>query len=185
MATEITEQILAARALEFSERRFRTAMHGAGVGTALVDAHGRFEEVNDALCATLGYAREELIGRTFVEVTHPEDAVRSGAGLAELQSGDLETFRIRKRYLTRTGDVVWVDVTANALRDDDGTFLGTITQMVDVTLEVEEFAALAASESRYRLLVENIAEVVFHQADGIVLWISPRCRPCSAGLLTT
>ena len=148
-------------------------MYGAGVGTALVDAQGRFEEVNDALCTILGYSRGDLVGRTFAEVTHPEDVVQSRAGLAELQSGDLETFRIRKRYLTGAGDVVWVDVTANALRGDDGTFLGAITQMVDVTVEVEEFAALTESEARYRLLVENIAEVVFHQADGIVLWISP------------
>ena len=173
IASDVTEQTAAAHALEFSERRFRTAMYGAGVGTALVDAQGHFEEVNDALCTILGYSRGDLVGRTFAEVTHPEDVLQSRAGLAALQSGGLETFRIRKRYLTGAGDVVWVDVTANALRGDDGMFLGAITQMVDVTVEVEELAALTASESRYRLLVENIAEVVFHQVDGIVLWISP------------
>ena len=172
MAFDVTEQSRMARALRDSEERFRSAFSGAGVGTALVDAQGRFEEVNDALCAILGYSRGDLVGRTFSEVTHPEDVEQSRAGLVALQSGDLETFRIRKRYLTGADDAVWVDVTANALRGEDGTFLGTITQMVDVTLEVEELAALTGSENRYRLLVENIAEVVFHQADGLVLWIS-------------
>ena len=54
---------------ELFERAFRYA----AIGMALVDLDGRWLKVNDALCHTLGYSREELMALDFQTITHPAD----------------------------------------------------------------------------------------------------------------
>jgi two-component system, cell cycle sensor histidine kinase and response regulator CckA len=72
--------------LRRSEERFRRLFEGAGDGIFCVDGHGRFTDVNEQACRSLGYTREELIGRpvTDIEVGIPPQALRDlgqpGAG---------------------------------------------------------------------------------------------------------
>src|SRR5690349_19807081 len=62
-----------ARLLAESESRFRATFEQAAVGIAHVDLDGRFLRVNDRLCSITGYAREDLLTKTFQEITHPDD----------------------------------------------------------------------------------------------------------------
>ena len=59
--------------LRLSEERFRHIFENAAVGIAEVGLDGRFTTVNDTLCAITGYSREELLQRTFQDITHPDD----------------------------------------------------------------------------------------------------------------
>src|SRR5438105_3774888 len=61
------------RAWRGDAERFRAVFESAPVGIAEVDLTGRFLCVNDSYCAMMGYAPEELLARTFGEITHPED----------------------------------------------------------------------------------------------------------------
>ena len=70
-ATETAEG--ANSALRESEERFRGAFNGASIGMALVSPEGRFLEVNRALCGILGYTEDELLAKTFQDLTHPDD----------------------------------------------------------------------------------------------------------------
>jgi diguanylate cyclase (GGDEF)-like protein/PAS domain S-box-containing protein len=165
LAADVTDQVSSGNDLRASEQRFRLAMFNAGVGTALADADGRYTEVNGALCRMLGYEREGLIGRTFVQISHPDDVPASVAAFHELQAGARDVYRTRKRYLTGDGGVAWSDITVSAIRDASGAFQGTITQMVDVTTEVTELRALSESEERFRVAVRN-SGVAMSLSDG-------------------
>ena len=83
---DISEWKYAQEALLLSETRFRRAFESAAIGMALVAPDGRFLEVNDALCAIVGYSADQLVEKTFQEITHPADvdvdehARRTGAG---------------------------------------------------------------------------------------------------------
>ena len=70
-------------ALRESEQRFRATFQNAAVGIAHVGMDGSWLRVNDRVCEILGYSRDELITRTFQDVTHPDDV---SAGL-ELLAG--------------------------------------------------------------------------------------------------
>ena len=74
------------RALRESEERFRGAFNGASIGMALVSPDGRFLQVNRALCGILGYPEEELLAKTFQDITHPED-LDADADLAAAVTG--------------------------------------------------------------------------------------------------
>ena len=110
-----TEQLVDERtrteaALQESERRFRTLFRDSSVGTVVVTPSGRFVQVNRAFCDFLGYAEHELVGKTVLSVTHPEDREASSAAiLPESESGP-RIRRLEKRYLHKSGRVVWGEV---------------------------------------------------------------------------
>src|ERR687884_1274360 len=73
MIRDVTERKRAESALRESEQRFRGSFERAATGMALVGTDGRFLRVNRSLCEILGYPERELLGKTFQEITHPED----------------------------------------------------------------------------------------------------------------
>ncbi len=70
---DITERKEAEEELRQSEARFRGTFENAAVGIAHVHPDGRWLRVNDRLCQIVGFSREELLARTFQDITHPED----------------------------------------------------------------------------------------------------------------
>ena len=81
-----------------SEDRFRRGFADSPVGMAIVSADWRWVEVNDSLCETLGRTREELIGHSPAEVTHPEDIVASRSVVDRARDGVAHQDFV-KRYL--------------------------------------------------------------------------------------
>ena len=59
-------------ALQVSEERFRATFFQAAVGITQATLSGQFRLVNDRICEILGYSRAELLGMTFLEITHPD-----------------------------------------------------------------------------------------------------------------
>lgn len=64
-------------------------------------------------------------------------------------------------------------VRVSPVRKQDGSVIGGVSIASDITREVAEEVALAESEQRYRLLVDNSADVIFQQVEGKLEWISP------------
>ena len=95
-------------ALRESEERFRGAFDGASIGMALVSPEGRFLEVNRALCDILGYSEDELLAKTFQDLTHRDD-IEADADLArQLLANEITTYQVEKRYLCKDGHHAWV-----------------------------------------------------------------------------
>lgn len=148
---DVDARVRAQQALADSEEQFRLTMERAAVGTALIDVDGRFLVVNPALERLLAYEPGELVGRTFLEVTHPDDLTSSGEIHRSLVAGDVESTAVRKRYLRKDGRMVWADLSIASVCEDDGRFHHNVAQMADVTAEVEALRQLARSEERFRL----------------------------------
>ena len=143
------------------EERTRVTMDSAAVGMAIIEPGGHFVHVNPALARMLDYEEQHLVGATFATVTHPDDVARGMRAVGELMSGTAEGFTQRKRYLTRTGEAIWVDLSVVAVRRPDGAVDHFVAQLVNVTGEVENAQALEATAARFRLLAENASDVVF------------------------
>ena len=85
--------------LRESEERFRSAMHHSPIGMSLVTLEGRWLEVNPALCAIVGYTREEMLNRDFQSVTHPDDLPADRSAIAQLVARQTASYQREKRYL--------------------------------------------------------------------------------------
>jgi PAS domain S-box-containing protein len=94
-----------AQALHREAQRGRVAFEEAPIGSVLAARNGRIERVNQALCAMTGHTPDELIGRHFSELTHPEDRDRSATVVAALLNG-AGAQHLEKRYLHSSGRVI-------------------------------------------------------------------------------
>ncbi|HET7614512.1 MAG TPA: PAS domain S-box protein [Gemmatimonadaceae bacterium] len=122
------------RALRESEERFANAFRQSPHGMAFVDFEGRWLRANHALCEMLGYSEEELRGRRFADMTHPDDVGIDLEQLQRLISGEIGSYHRIKRYVRKDGRVVWVSLGVSAVHDQMGKPMYCIGQMEDITL---------------------------------------------------
>jgi PAS domain S-box-containing protein len=130
---DVSERKQAQEALLQSEQRFRRAFESAAIGMALVDIEGRFLEVNDALCALVGYSADELAQKTFQEITHPDDLELDLESLQQVLAGSIPAYQMEKRYYHSSGGVVWVLLSVSLVRTSEGTPLHFVSQVEDIT----------------------------------------------------
>jgi diguanylate cyclase (GGDEF)-like protein/PAS domain S-box-containing protein len=119
--------------LREAEEPFRLAFEHAPIGIALVSPEGAFMRVNHALTDLLGYPEDELVAKTFQELTHPEDLDSDLDYVAQVLSGELRSYEMEKRYFHRDGHIVWVLLSVSLVRDPDGTPVHFISQIQDIT----------------------------------------------------
>ncbi len=130
---DITERKRAEEALRESEERFRTAFEEGAVPMALTSLDSTLLKVNAAFCRMLGFSESELIGKSWAEVTHPEDREANLVGTRQLACGEVSSFRMEKRYIRKDGTVLWADMSTASVRDANGQPLYCVTHVQDVT----------------------------------------------------
>ena len=134
---EITAEREAREALRAAEERFRRAFEDSASGMALVEGRGpevgRFREVNRALVQISGYSPEELLGMTYWDLVHPDEAETMRRGVAELVTGRADSFQAEMR-MVGAGDIQhWINFNVSLLRDADGEPVSAVVQAQDVT----------------------------------------------------
>lgn len=120
MVQDITERERAAEALRSSEEINRITFEQAAVGIAHVAPDGRWLRVNDRLCAIVGYSREELLRRTFQDITHPDDLNVDLDFVKQVLAGEIKNYSLEKRYLRKEGSIVWIRLTVSLVRTAAG-----------------------------------------------------------------
>jgi len=133
ISRDISERMLAEKALRESESLFRDTFELAGAGIAHVGLDGRFLRVNRRLCEMLGYSAEELIGRSVKTISHPDDRDVTDAQRARLRAGETESVHFEKRYLRKNGGTLWFDLTVAVARDAERAPLYEISILEDAT----------------------------------------------------
>ncbi len=138
------------RELRESEERFRATFEQAAVGIAHVSTEGRFLRVNQRLCEIVGYSQEELLGRSFRDITFPDDVDAGVEVLREVVATSPALRTLDKRYIRKDGSVVWAHVTTTLAHDVEGrpTYLITVIEDISARKAAEE--ALRKSEAQLR-----------------------------------
>ena len=157
-----------------SEERFRRVFEDGPVGIWLVDHRRRTIEANPALTAMLGYSEEEFRDLSPLDITAPEDREPSDAYDSMLRNGDIPSYRVEKRYLRKSGEPLWVDVTVTGVHDDAGRYLYSIGIIQDI--DERRVAETAAAEREAELMQTQTLSHVGSWSWDIVtdeVWWSP------------
>jgi len=166
---DITEQHEAQERLRESEERFRAIFYQAAACIAQTGIDGQWMLVNDQFCEFLGYSRDEMRGKTFLDITHPDDREMSRAGERKLLSGEISSWSAEKRYIRKDGATVWGRVFVSLVRDEREQPAYFIAVLEDITQMVRAKEELCESEERFR----NMAD-----AAPVMIWVSGPDKSC-------
>jgi PAS domain S-box-containing protein len=151
---DLRERLAAETALRESEERLRAFVEQANAGMARYDLKGRIKFVNSRFCKMLGYEASQLIGKRVREITHPDDLEKTMHAFENVtQRGESTEFD--KRYISKDGAIVWVNVCDAPERDPVGRPKSVVAVAIDITARKEAEAALQKSNE---LLEKRVRE---------------------------
>jgi PAS domain S-box-containing protein len=171
---ETGRRICLQRALNESEMRFREAIEYSGVGMTLTDIQGNWLQVNQAFADFFGYSKEEILRLTIREISHPEDLEPSWELVRRLVAGELKNFQLEKRYIHKSGRMIWGLLTVSLVKGQNGVATQMVAQVQDITKIKTAEKAMQESEALFRAIAENADELIaVTDPQGIVLYTSP------------
>ena len=179
--TDITEYSIAEKALADSEGRFRAIFESAPSGIIISDVNGVFQQCNSTMNRMLGYDTDELIGKHFSEITHPDDLAENVRLSDQAISGEINKFDMEKRFLRKDGSVLWTHLSVSLTSDIANRKKFRIAIVEDISQRKEALAAL--EESQARLLesqqVANVGNWVIYFSgteQAQVHWSAGQCQ---------
>lgn len=181
---EETRQHQVEKALVAQDRRFRATFELSPVGVAHVGLDGRWQWVNQKLCDILGYTYDELIQRTFQDLTHPDDLEADLDHVRSLLAGEANSYAMEKRYIRKDGATIWAYLTVSLAHTPSGdpdyfiSVIEDISESKRLELELAEAQRAAATQAReLDATIEAIVDgVAVYDATGHLLRINAAGR---------
>ncbi len=195
VSRDMTERKLAEEAVKASETKYRSLVETSQDMIWSVDAMGCYTFVNPAVKYIYGYEPEEMIGRPFSDFVTPEQSQKDLEVFGRLLTGE-SVFQHETTQIAKDGSMKHLMFNAIALYNDAGNVLGTTGTATDITdrkraeaalqhanAELERrveartaelqqtFAALGASESRFRTIAATIPGALFQFCSRSGVWL--------------
>ncbi|PKG93223.1 PAS domain-containing sensor histidine kinase [Paraglaciecola sp. MB-3u-78] len=189
--TDISRNKQVEAELQESDNKFRSVFEQAAMGVARMGLDGAWLEVNQKLCAIVGYSQHALLSKGFQDLIHPEELPREQAAICQLINNEISTYAKEKRYYTGAGSIVWLKVTMNLVRDinnDPDYFIAIIE---DITSQkTEEAKQLSLTEQLHQAqkteAIGKLAGGISHDFNnmlGVILgqaeWLTNKLEPAS------
>jgi PAS domain S-box-containing protein len=174
VARDITEQKKAIEALAESERRYRVLYNRSPVMAHSQDQEGRIIAVSDTWLATLGYERDEVLGRDSTEFLTSDSAryARDVVRPAFLRDGACTD--VEYQMLKRDGGVIDVLLSAISERDAEGKVVRSLANLTDVTERKRMARELQQSQERFERFVQTTNDVLWDwDLSTQVIWWAP------------
>ncbi len=162
---DLTERRMAETRLQESQERYRAVHERSPMGICWVETRtGRLLRVNPKYCEIVGRKEDDLLGRTFQTLSHPEDLPHNLELKQQLLAGEIRRYTLEKRFIRPDGSIRWAEVQAVAMWPEKGEPSWHLAIVQDITERKH-------AEAKFRGLLESApdAMVVVNQEGKIVL----------------
>jgi len=171
---DITESKLQGEVLAENEKQYRNLVNNLREVVFESDAEGRFVFLNQSWQALTGYTTEESLGRSGVDFLHPNDKAKVPQWREAINASPNNFLTFEIQYQHKNGHAIWAEVTAKRVFDNEGNMIGTTGTLIDLTQKRQAEKMLQISEAKYRLISENITDIVTqHDEKGNLTFASP------------
>lgn len=139
-----------------SEMIFEAIFDQAAVGIAHVDSYsGNFIETNQKFCQMLGYSPYEIKSENITTITHPDDLKKDLEDLEKLKKGEIREYSSEKRYFTKSGHYIWVNINVSPLWKTNEKATTHIAIIEDITVKKNAEELILKTETRFKSLFED------------------------------
>lgn len=161
IARDISERREAEEALRESEERLRAVYESMGNGVIISNLNGNIQQVNRSALAMLGYvSKEEMIGSHSYLCIAEDDRLRASEDMMRALKVN-ERIVDEYRFLKMGGGTVLCQVDVDLLKGKDGSTVGFVMLVRDVTERKEKEQELLEEMKKYKSLLEGLDEAVF------------------------
>jgi diguanylate cyclase (GGDEF)-like protein/PAS domain S-box-containing protein len=116
---------------------------------------------NDRLCEILGYPREELVEKTWMELTHPDDIEKSIVEFERVMRGESEGYALDKRFIRKDKTIVITNTDVKCVRRNDGSVDYFVAMVRDITEQEHRKTETLAAQSQLQATLDAIPDLLF------------------------
>lgn len=143
--------------LRQSEQKWRSYFENSLVGVAIYEPSHQWTEVNQALCELLGYEREELLQKSWKELTHPQDIRTTQKQWQEILAGNSNGYVLDTRLRRRDQQIIYTRISIRCIRQANGVIDHLIAVILDLTDHYRDEQELRDSQQRLAMALEGSA----------------------------
>ncbi|HEV7929906.1 MAG TPA: PAS domain S-box protein, partial [Nitrosospira sp.] len=121
----------------------------------------RWLRFNNQLCEILGYSREELSEKDWLEMTHPEDIEKDMVEFERVMRGESDGYAMNKRFIRKDGSIVMANLDVKCVRRDDGRVHYFVAMIRDITQQENQKAEILAAQSQLQATLDAIPDLLF------------------------
>jgi PAS domain S-box-containing protein len=189
-AEELIERQRAEQALRASDERFRRYFDLGLIGMVIYSITQGCLEVNDELCRILGYERQDLLGKTCADFTHPDDWAADEAQLARVVAGEIDGYSLEERCVRPDGSVIETIVAVQCVRRSDRSVDYFVGLVQDVTARKTAEAALLEARAELARITRvttmgELAASIAHEVNQPLTAIITNANACARWLGAT
>ncbi|GAB1719385.1 MAG: diguanylate cyclase/phosphodiesterase (GGDEF & EAL domains) with PAS/PAC sensor(s) [Nitrosospira sp.] len=116
---------------------------------------------NDQLCEILGYPREELMEKSWVELTHPDDVEKDIAAFENVMRGESEGYALNKRFIRKDKTIVITNTDVKCVRRNDGSVDYFVAMIRDITEQEHRKNEILAAQNQLQATLDAIPDLLF------------------------
>jgi len=160
---ELEQRISAETRLRESEERFRACFHFSLVGIAVSSPDLHCLDCSEKLYEMLGKSPREMLGKSLLEFTHPDDRSTEKVEIEKVRSGESDGYTVAKRFVRSDGSTLSARVAVRCIRHLDGAPAYFLSLVQDIT-ELHQAQAEALQQVRFaQILSDAIPNPIFYK----------------------
>ena len=175
---DITARTTFKTSLEQKEAEYQQLVESIEDVVFRIDHHQRWAFLNNAWTQITGFDVSNSIGRTALDFVYPDDRDRIEQRVFLDKDHNAEdNLSLEFRLLTLKGGFRWVKLMGQVRVIDDRRIVGISGTLTNIHERKQAEMALRESEERFRLMSENMSELVcLHDTTGCLSYVSPSCE---------
>jgi PAS domain S-box-containing protein len=160
---ETAERLLreSLEAIKRSQREFQNYFESGAIGMSVTGPDKKWIQVNEKLCHMFGFTREELLGKTWMDITHPDDLAENNSLFTEAILGNIDKYELEKRFLRKDGKVIDIYLSVVCQRNEDGSIHHFLSSYIDMTERKSFEEQIEHQRIMLRTLIDNLPSPVY------------------------
>ncbi|WP_419782701.1 PAS domain S-box protein [Malaciobacter marinus] len=164
---DITEKREIQKYIEEKEERLKAIFDFSPLGILISDKTGKMIEANLAFLNMLGYAQDEILGKSYLDITHFDYLDLNEDHFNRLIDNEIGMYKITKRYITKNNKLLWGNVTVSTIKDEFNEILYVLAIIEDITqMKKREEDIIAQRKFLHTIIDENPNIIIVKDYEG-------------------